>query len=77
MGFFDDITKKVSETTNSVTEKTNKIAKESKLKKVLAENDSKVEKMFNELGKAVLEKKENIDEVSKLVWEYKGRKNFD
>ena len=45
MGFFDDISKKVSETTNSINEKTNKMAKESKLKKTLSENDAKVEKM--------------------------------
>ena len=70
MGFFDDITKKVSETTSSVTEKTNKIAKESKLKKALTENDAKIERIYSELGKAVLEKKENMDEVSKIVWEH-------
>ena len=33
MGFFDDISKRVSETTSSINEKTNNMAKESKLKK--------------------------------------------
>ena len=67
MGFFDDISKKVSETTSSVTEKTNKMAKEAKLKKTLTENSAKVEKMYSELGKTVLDKRENTDEVMKAI----------
>lgn len=67
MGFFDDISKKVSETTNSINEKTNKMAKESKLKKTLSENDAKVEKMYGELGKSVLAKRNNKDDVMKAI----------
>ena len=67
MGFFDDISKKVSETTSSINEKTNKMAKESKLKKTLSENDTKVEKMYGELGKTVLAKRNNKDDVMKAI----------
>lgn len=69
MGFFDDFSKKVSATTNSVTEKTNKMAKESKLKKTMMENNTKITVMYSDLGKAVLEKKDNSEEVMKLVEE--------
>jgi len=70
MGFFDDFSKKVSATTNSVTEKTNKMAKESKLKKTISENESKITVLYSDLGKAVLDKKEDSSEVMKVINEY-------
>ena len=69
MGFFDDLSKKVTETTNSVTEKTNRMAKESKLKKTIMENNTKITAKYSELGKAVVEKKDDSEEVMRLIEE--------
>lgn len=49
MGFFSDITKKTSEATG-------KIAKETKLKLKISENKSKIEDIYEEIGKKVYEK---------------------
>lgn len=69
MGFFNDIGKKTTETTN-------KIAKETKLKMKISENKGKVSDIYKEIGKMVYEKhlrEENVvikdeilEECSKL-----------
>lgn len=64
MGFFDDLSKKASETYKSTTEKTNKITREMKLKSLMNEDKSKIEQIYAEIGKKVYEKhirEENID----------------
>lgn len=61
MGFFDGLSKKVSETTSSLQETTNKIQKESKCKKTISENNNKIEQLYVEMGKKVYELR-TIDE---------------
>lgn len=72
MGFFDDLSKKASETYKNTAEKTNKITREMKLKSLINEDKSKVEKLYAEIGKKVYEKhirEENIDIKSELLEE--------
>ena len=53
MGFFEGLSKKVSETTSSIQETTNKIQRESKCKKTISDNNAKVEKIYSEkIGRA-------------------------
>ena len=57
MGFFNDLSKKTTETTN-------KIAREAKLKVKMAENKNKIKELYENLGKRVYEshiREENID----------------
>lgn len=64
MGFFDNLSKKATETYKSTTEKTNKIARELKLKSAISERKDKIKGIYAEIGKKVYEKhirEENID----------------
>lgn len=57
MGFFNDLGKKTTETTN-------KIAREAKLKVKMAENKNKIKELYEKLGKKVYEshiREEDID----------------
>ncbi len=57
MGFFNDLGKKTSETTN-------KIAREAKLKMKVTENKGKIKDLYEEIGRKVYEnhvREENID----------------
>ena len=56
MEFFDKLTKKASETYKGAAEKTGKIAKEAKLKLKINENKSKIQDIYEEIGKKVYEK---------------------
>ena len=58
MGFFDGLTNKVQETTN-------KMQKESKLKKSISDNNSKIEKTYSEMGKKIFEEKKVNAELEK------------
>lgn len=72
MGFFDDLSKKASETYKNTAEKTNKLAREMKLKSLMNEDKDKIEEIYTEIGKKVYEKhirEENIDIKSELVEE--------
>ena len=72
MGFFDDLTKKASETYKNTAEKTNKLTREMKLKSLINDDKSKIEKIYGEIGKKVYEKhirEENIDIKSELAEE--------
>lgn len=72
MGFFDDLSKKASETYRNTAEKTNKLTREMKLKSSISDAKSKIEKIYAEIGKKVYEKhirEENIDIKSELVEE--------
>ena len=71
MGFFDDLRKKVAETTSSFQETTNKIEKENKCKKAMKENDNKLEKLYIDLGKKVYELEPNTEEFNNVVNEKK------
>lgn len=56
MDFWDKLTKKASETYKGASEKTSKIAKETKLKLKINENKSKIEDLYTEIGKKVYQK---------------------
>lgn len=56
MEFFDKLTKKASETYKGAAEKTSKIAKEAKLKLKINENKSKINDLYEEIGKKVYQK---------------------
>ena len=86
MDFWDKLTKKASETYKGASQKTNKIARETKLKMKINENKSKIEDIYTEIGKKVYQKhvanedvdvkddiKEecgNIDELAHQIEEY-------
>ena len=53
MGFFDDLSKKASETYRNTAEKTNKLTREMKLKSLINDDKGKIEKLYAEIGKKV------------------------
>ena len=64
MGFFNDLTKKTSETTS-------KITKETKLKLKISENKGKINDLYEEIGKKVYENhikeiKDNNNDIEKI-----------
>jgi len=72
MGFFDDLTKKASETYKNTAEKTNKITREMRLKSMMNDYKGATEKVYAEIGKKVYEKhvrEENIDIKAELAEE--------
>lgn len=69
MGFFDDLSKKASETYKNTAEKTNKLTREMKLKSLINDDKTKIERLYIEIGKKVYEKhirEENIDIQNEL-----------
>lgn len=79
MGFFDDLSKKASETYKNTAEKTNKLTREMKLKSLINDNKTKIERIYTEIGKKVYEKhvrEENIDIKSELVEECSKIDNY-
>ena len=56
MEFFDKLSKKASETYKGAAEKTGKLAKEAKLKIKINENKSKINDIYEEIGKKVYQK---------------------
>ncbi len=69
MGFFDDISKKVSETKNSLAATTEKIERENKLKKDISINKSNIEKEYSEIGRKVYESRYNLNDISDYIEE--------
>lgn len=72
MGFFDDLTKKASETYKNTAEKTNKITREMRLKSMINDYKGAIDKVYAEIGKKVYEKhirEENIDIKAELAEE--------
>ena len=72
MGFFDDLSKKASETYKNTAEKTNRLTREMKLKSLINDDKNKIEKIYAEIGKKVYEKhirEENIDIKAELAEE--------
>ena len=63
MEFFDKLTKKASETYRGAAEKTGKLAKEAKLKIKINENKSKINDIYEEIGKKVYQKHTSNEEV--------------
>ncbi len=75
MEFFDKLGKKASETYKYTTERTSKLAKEAKLKMAINENKSKIEELYEEIGKKVymfhVNNKDNIDmDLESVLEEY-------
>ena len=56
MGFFDNLSKKATETYKNTTDKTNRMAREMKLKSYIGENKNKIERIYTEIGRKVHEK---------------------
>lgn len=72
MSFFNNLSKKATETYKTTAEKTNKLTREMKLKSLMNEDKNKIERIYTEIGKKVYEKhvrEENIDIKSELVEE--------
>ena len=72
MGFFDDLTKKATETYKNTAEKTNKLTREMKLKSQINDNKAKITKIYSDIGKKVYEKHvlgENVDIKTDLAEE--------
>lgn len=72
MGFFDDLTKKATETYKNTAEKTNKLTREMKLKSQINDNKAKIIKIYGDIGKKVYEKHvlgENVDIKTDLAEE--------
>lgn len=56
MDFFSKLSQKASETYKGVSEKTNKLTKETKLKMKINDNKSKINHLYEEIGKIIYEK---------------------
>ena len=63
MEFFDKLTKKASETYKGAAEKTSKLAKEAKLKLKINENKSKINDLYEEIGRKVYQKHTDTGDV--------------
>lgn len=63
MEFFDKLTKKATETYKGAAEKTGKLAKEAKLKIKINENKSKINDLYQEIGKKVYQKHASNEDV--------------
>ncbi len=64
MDFFNKLSKKASETYKGVSEKTNKLTREAKLRMKMNDSKSKISDLYEEIGKKVYEKhtlKEDIN----------------
>ena len=64
MAFFDKLGKKASEAYKITADKTGKIAKETKLKLKMGDLKSKIEDVYEEIGKKVYEKHVKKEEIS-------------
>lgn len=71
MGFFDNLSKKASETYKNTAEKTNKLTREMKLKSLINDNKGKIEKIYIEIGKKVYEQhvREDVIDISNKIAE--------
>lgn len=69
MGFFDDLSKKATETYKNTTDKTSKMAREMRLKSYIGENKNKIEKVYTVIGRKVYEKhvEGKIDEIDEYI----------
>ena len=73
MWFFNDLTKKTSETTSKIAKKTSettsRLAKETKLRMKISDTKGKIDDIYEEIGKNVYEnhlnKKDDLDKIIK------------
>lgn len=64
MDFFNKLSKKATETYKGVSEKTNKLTKEAKLKMKMNESKSKINDLYQEIGKKIYEKHTLKEEIN-------------
>ncbi|MCI8699796.1 MAG: zinc ribbon domain-containing protein [Clostridia bacterium] len=64
MDFFNKLSKKASETYKGVSEKTNKLTREAKLKMKMNDSKSKISDLYEEIGKKVYEKHTLKEEIN-------------
>ena len=74
MGFFDQLSKKASDTMQSAKDKTNKISTEMKLKSQFSEKKDRITVLYSEIGKEVYSNytkgiKENSDVINEKLKE--------
>lgn len=69
MGFFDNLSKKATETYKNTTDKTNRMAREMKLKSYIGENKNKINGIYTEIGKKVYEKHKegNVSDIEEFI----------
>ncbi|MGN1330190.1 MAG: zinc ribbon domain-containing protein [Clostridia bacterium] len=67
MGFLDGLSKKSAEISSSLQESMNKSQRESRCKKTINENKSKIEKIYFEIGKKVYETREVNEELMTYI----------
>lgn len=63
MDFFDKLGKKATEVYNTTAEKTNKITREMKLKSLMNDDKSKINQLYQEIGKIIYEKHNLGEEI--------------
>ncbi len=63
MGFFENLDKKITETTNSFQETTNRIERQNKCKKTISENKTKIDNYYKEIGERIY----NTSKIDKNV----------
>lgn len=63
MDFWDKLTKKASDTYKGASEKTSKIARETKLKLKMNDNKSKINDLYEEIGKKIYQKHAANEEI--------------
>lgn len=80
MDFFDKLGKKVSDTYNSASEKTSKLARETKLRMLISENKNNQKQLFEKLGqefyKRFLDKRDS-DVAIEFIEEFKEIDKID
>lgn len=64
MDFFNKITNMASDTYKKTSERTSKIAKETKLKMKMNDSKSKIEELYEEIGKIVYQKHVREEDIS-------------
>lgn len=64
MDFFNKLSKKASETYKGVSEKTNKLTREAKLRMKMNDSKSKINDLYQEIGKKVYEKHTLKEEIN-------------
>lgn len=64
MDFFNKLSKKATETYKGVSEKTNKLTKEAKLKMKMNDSKSKINDLYQEIGKKIYEKHTLKEEIN-------------
>ncbi len=71
MGFLDNLSKKVSETTSSFQEATNKIERQNKCKRKIETNNIEIGKIYKAIGEKVYKAEKSDKELEKFICDNK------